>query len=374
MKRGHKRLLLFEIVIFVILILNSFVWNILSSYTTSVFLFIILISFKFLFGFERDKHRYLKDLIMETLIFLFVFFILYYLFGVVISFYKADNYLTFYGLTKFIIPTALYLVLREFARYMFMCKSEGSKLLFITSVSLFVLFDVTTALYFGQFTSNYNVFLFVALALLPAISTNIALSYYVNRTGYKPLMLYALVLGLYQYIFPIVPNPSEYVVAVVTFILPIIYAYRLYIFYRKEHEREVVRDYKKKRYLPLVITSFVTLVLVYLTCGYFNFWVIAVASGSMSPKIDKGDAVIIEKLDKNDPLKAGQVIAFKYEGIIVVHRLVEIKEDNGITYYYTKGKKKKKRDNFYLKKSDIVGIVNHKIPLIGAPTVWINEL
>ena len=375
MKRGYKRLLVFEAVIFVILILNSFVWNILSSYTTGAFLFLVLVAFKFLFGFERDKHRYLKDLLMEVSIFLFAFFILYYLFGVLISFYKADNYMTFYGITRFILPTAIYLALREIARYMFMSKAEGSKLLFITTVTMFVLFDVTTALYFRQFTSNYNIFLFIALTLLPAISTNVVLSYYTRRTGYKPLMLYALVLGLYQYIFPIVPNPSEYILAVVTFMLPVLFGYRLYVFYRREHEREIVRKSKKKRYLPLAITSAVTLGLVYLTCGYFHFWVIAIASGSMAPSIDKGDAVIIEKIDsKKDSLKKGQVVAFKYDGIIVVHRLVDIKDDTGTEYFYTKGDANSKPDNFYLTKDKIIGVVNHKIPFVGLPTVWVNEL
>ena len=89
MKRGYKRLLIFEILIFIILILNSFVWNILSSYTSSILLIIILVAFKLLFGFEKDKHRYLKDLLMEVFIFVFIFLMLFYLLGVIIS-YKVS--------------------------------------------------------------------------------------------------------------------------------------------------------------------------------------------------------------------------------------------------------------------------------------------
>jgi hypothetical protein len=31
-------------------------------------------------------------------------------------------------------------------------------------------------------------------------------------------------------------------------------------------------------------------------------------------------------------------------------------------------------DNFFLEEKNIIGTVNFKIPYIGVPTVWINEL
>ena len=80
MKRGYKRLLFFEMFLFIILILNSFVWNILSNYMMIIYLIIVILLFKLFFGFEKDRHRYLKDIIMEFVIFLLTFFVLYYLF------------------------------------------------------------------------------------------------------------------------------------------------------------------------------------------------------------------------------------------------------------------------------------------------------
>ena len=56
------------------------------------------------------------------------------------------------------------------------------------------------------------------------------------------------------------------------------------------------------------MTGIITIILVYLTSGYFHFWAIAVASGSMSPKIEKGDVVIIEKLDEGEEKNLKKVL------------------------------------------------------------------
>ena len=257
MKRGYKKLLIFELVIFAILILNSFVWNILSSFRISMFLLIALMAFKYIFGFEKDKRRYTKDLIMEVIIFLAIFFILYYLFGVLISFYKTGNHYTIIGLRDFILPTALYIFLKEYFRYMVICKSEGSKLLFITAIIMFVSLDITTALYFRNFNTSYSTFLFVALTLLPAISSNTILCYFTNKTGYKPLIIYSCILSLYTYLVPIAPNPNQYILSIIRFLLPIILGYRFYKFLQKDYDREVRRDYRKKHIAPIAIATFI---------------------------------------------------------------------------------------------------------------------
>ena len=139
--------------------------------------------------------------------------------------------------------------------------------------------------------------------------------------------------------------------------------------------RSTQSDYSKKRISLLLGSLVFTIVLVYFTSGYFHYHAIAVASGSMNPEIKKGDVVIVEKIDDNySSLNIGDVIAFKYEKVIIVHRIVNIVKDRGHYYFYTKGDANKKEDNFSIKEDMIEGKVNVKIPLIGLPTVWLNEL
>ena len=374
MKRGYKRLLFFEMFLFIILILNSFVWNILSNYMMIIYLIIVILLFKLFFGFEKDRHRYLKDIIMEFVIFLLTFFVLYYLLGIIIGFARTGNYYTLYGIEKFIFPTICYIILRELLRYGIMCKAQGNRLLIIITIILFILLDISNTIYLNNFSTSYKVLVFIGLSLLPAISNNIVFSYFTLKMGYKPIIFYALIMGLYQYLLPIIPNPDEYLSSVINFLLPIILCYRLYLFYKKDMDEEVMRDYHRKRFFPLLIPLFIVIVLVYFSSGYFRYWAIAVATGSMHPVINKGDVVIIKKIDNYDTLKKGDVIAFHYNNVMIVHRIINIVEDRNDMYFYTKGDANEEDDNFAIKKNMIVGVVNTRIPFVGVPTVWLNEL
>ena len=113
----------------------------------------------------------------------------------------------------------------------------------------------------------------------------------------------------------------------------------------------------------------------YFTSGYFKYHAVAVASDSMKPAIDKGDVVIIKRIDNQYKIiKKGDVIAFEYSNVIIIHRVVNIVHDRGEYFFYTKGDNNKENDNFVIKEEMVEGIVENKIPFIGFPTVWINEL
>ena len=375
MKRGYKRLLIFELIMFFILVLNSFFWNILGSYSTVIFLLLTIVIFKKLFGIERDKHRYTQDIIFDTIIFLLIFFLLYYLFGIVIGFAKTDNYYSLEGIKTFIIPVILTTIIKEFLRYQVIMKSEGSKLLTILTVIMFILLDVTNPIYYNGFANKYDSFIFVALTLLPSISTNIVCSYLTYKVGYKPNLVYLLVINLYQYLLPIIPNPNEYIASIVNFLLPILLGYKLSGFFRLAIDEEVERDYNKKTMISLIIPTIIVIVLVYFTSGYFKYYAVAIASGSMEPEIYKGDVVIVEKLDGDlSKLKKGQVIAYRYHGIIVVHRIIKILNENGEYFIYTKGDANSNEDNYVVEQSMVLGKVNVRLPFVGLPTVWLNEL
>ena len=95
----------------------------------------------------------------------------------------------------------------------------------------------------------------------------------------------------------------------------------------------------------------------------------------MFPKIKKGDIVIIEKFDGNfEDLEIGQVLAYRYGNVIVVHRLVNIVLDNGEYYFYTKGDANSSIDNYAIEEEMVIGTVSLKVPYIGLPTVWLNEI
>ena len=375
MKKGYKRMLIFQFFLFLVLIFNSFVSSILTRYNMILFLIIALVMFKIFFGFEKDRHRYVKDVIFEVVIFLLIYFILFYLLGIIIGFARTDNYFSFTGFKNFIIPLVLLFIFKEYLRYMMLSKSEGSRLLNITTVILFIVLDISNAIYYNNFSNSYDGFIFVALSLLPAISSNIACSYITMKSGYKPVMLYLLVTNLYKYLLPIIPDPNEYILSIIDLMLPLLLAYRLYRFFQKDKDEIPDRKYRKRQIGSLIPAVLIAIIAVYFTSGYFKYYAVAIASGSMVPNINKGDIVIVEKIDgKYNELEVGQVIAFKYNEVIVVHRLINIIEDNGHYYFYTKGDANSDPDNYAIEENMIIGTVDLRIPYLGLPTVWLNEL
>ena len=140
----------------------------------------------------------------------------------------------------------------------------------------------------------------------------------------------------------------------------------------------IIRNYKKSAVILLILPIILTIIIIYFVSGYFKYYALAIASGSMYPVFDRGSVVITEqindKYDNYNKLKEGEIIAFKAEKNIVVHRLIRIVKVEDEIYYYTKGDANKEEDDFLIKKENIIGIVRFKIPYIGYPTVWFSEI
>ena len=374
MKRGYKRILIFDVILIIMLLLNSFSLNLLSRYGMLLFLLVIIFAFWKLFGFEKDRHRYVKDIIFDIALFLFLFFIIYYLLGIIIGFTKT-NYYNIESIFTFIVPIILYVIIREIFRYMIMCKSDGNTLVTAVTIIVFILLDITSLVYYVNFTSKVQIFKFIALTLLPAISSNVVFSWMTKKTGYKPIIFYALITELYNFLLPVVPNPSEYLISIINFLLPVILGWKTYLFFKKDFDEDVRRKYNKKRALILCGPAVITVIFVYLTSGYFHYYAVAIASGSMTGTINKGDVVLIEKIDRKfDSLKKGEIIAYRKDNRIIVHRLVTIIKEKDTYYFYTKGDANSDIDNFVIEENMVIGTIRGKAPYIGWPAVWLSEL
>lgn len=376
MKNNYKKMIIFELIIMLLLLFNSFINNVLSNYVMIIFLLIVLFIFNKLFVIEKQNKRYVKDIILSITIFFLTFFILYYLFGLVIGFAKT-NYYNFDGILKYIIPTIALILIKEFLRFQIILKINNNKKLTILTILLFVLIDITTSIFYKDLTSISDVFYLVALYLLPSIVNNLFLTYLTDKVGYKPSIYYLLIIKLYNYLLPVVPNPSEYIYSVINLFIPIVLYLIIKQKFKKESDEQVIsiRD-KNNVYSSLILPTIIAIVLVYFTCGEFKYSMVAIASGSMSPEIKKGDAVIIEKLSnkKISELKKGDIIAYKYSDVLIIHRIEKIEIAGDKYYFYTKGDANSDIDEWIVEDNMIVGKINLIIPYLGKPTVWVRSL
>ena len=378
--KSYYTIFLFETVVMFFVILNSFNSSLSNVYVLPFILFICDLIFFLVLGSEKSNKRLNKIIDFDVFMFLMVFLILYYLFGIIIGYAKSNNYLTLYGLTVFIIPTILKIVFKEHLRKLILTKSGNNKFLIIYTVLLFIMIDILPALSMLKMSNMHDVFIFIALVLLPSITFNISATYINMKVGYMPVIIYLLIFSLYQYVVPIVPNPSEYLKAVIDFILPILILFKVRKIVNKysDEDKEIDRNYKKSAIILLIIPIILTIIIIYFVSGYFKYYALAIASGSMNPVFDRGSVVIIEqvndKYDNYNKLKEGKIIAFKAEKNTVVHRLIRIVNVGDEIFYYTKGDANKKEDDYLIKKENIIGIVKFTIPYIGYPTVWFSEI
>lgn len=374
MKRGEKNLLIYCLIVLLILLINSFVYNFLSGLYFSLFMGICLLVFKLIFGFEKSNFRVSKEVLLDTIIVVLVFFLGYYLFGIIITFAKTGNYFTWGGIKNYILPTILTVIFKEILRFNFLIKVDGKKRLILLSLLTFIFVDITNVIYLGNFSTASSTFKLTALNILPAISYNIYATYTSINTGYKSIIVYALVIGLYTYIIPIIPNAGEYLLSIIRFLLPVVLLYRVYNTVKNESDEKIEREYNKKDYVGLILASIFVVILVYFSSGYFKYHAIAIATGSMSPAIERGDVVIVKKTKDYENLQEGEVIAYNYHNVIVVHRLARKVKVDDEYYFYSRGDANRVEDNYIVKQDMIEGVVKVRIPLIGMPTVWLNEL
>ena len=96
--------------------------------------------------------------------------------------------------------------------------------------------------------------------------------------------------------------------------------------------------------------------------GYKPFIVL---SGSMETEIHKGDLIIVKEIEPSD-LVLEDVIAFRdAEGTVTTHRIIDIVDKDGITYFITKGDNNSSQDQNLVEFDDVEGIYVGRIPNIG---------
>ncbi len=121
--------------------------------------------------------------------------------------------------------------------------------------------------------------------------------------------------------------------------------------------------------LPIVIITSVLMVKSLTTPtdipSLFNYSPLIIKSDCMSPEINPGDLIVIKKSD-NSKEKNGQIISFKWNNFIITHRIIDIiTDESDITKYRTKADNSCIVDAKLVENSEILGIYQFKIPVMG---------
>lgn len=116
--------------------------------------------------------------------------------------------------------------------------------------------------------------------------------------------------------------------------------------------------------LPITIFNIVLLVKSYIspdkTPSFLGLKTYVVVSGSMVPKLNIGDVIIVKSVEK-DELEIGDIISFRINDSIITHRIVDIVDDK----FQTKGDYNNTPDTDLVQYENIEGKCYLVIPYLG---------
>ena len=331
-------------------------------------------------GYRKNRDTVLSQNVLKfTIFYLLLFGIVIYGLGFIVGFLKNAYSREFFTLFDNILAPILIYGLIEFIRYIFIWANKDKKLFIILVTIVLISLELVFRIR-GVDTFDFeSIFRLTATTILPVIVKNIFFSYICYHVGFKPVLIYRFLVDIiYVYIVPIIPDIGEYVQSVISISLPIIIYINIYEMIDTNCNKPRPLIMKDKLHPMDFAVGFVLIVLIVLVSGIFPLYMIGIGSTSMTPAINKGDAVIIRKTNKDSSIKEGDIIAFNKsekgsKSVTVVHRVTKVDKKNGRNVYMTKGDANKTDDSNYVTDTQVKGVVKIRIPFIAYPTIMFND-
>ena len=379
-KFNKKTIVIYSLILVYILFSNIFGYKYYSTIMTSVInpLFYIITFIISILLSNADHNQRIKAKVnkYQTMFILIIsYLIIYVLLGLFLGYVKSIYSHAFLGILKNIWDYIIPIIFIELIRNILVRNSCNSKIVFLIIVLLFTLIDIDL-FNIISLTNKAEIFKSTFSIILPAVIKNLSLTYISKTSGYTTNLIYLLPQKLTNIILPIFPDLDWYFISLLGILLPV------FAFIIIKHLDDKIESSKSKSRIkkekPIRIIILITPLIIFclFVAGIFKYKPTAIVSNSMHPIFDRGDVVIVEKLDrkKRKNLKKYDIIEYKLNNIIVAHRIIHIEKHNdGSILYITKGDNNNTADNEKVSSNQINGIVKFRVPKVGYPSVWLND-
>lgn len=325
---------------------------------------------------NKIRLKYKTDKIQTILIIVMIYLMFYFISGLFFGYAKSPYSHTLIGIIKNIWSFLIIIIFEEYVRYTLVNNCAKNKLFYFLITLLFILVEINFSSFDNNFVSGESGFKYISSELIPIIARNILFTYLTSISGYGAVLAYRLPIMFANIILPIFPDLNWFIVALYELVLSLIVFLIINYYQGKKVERIVKRRIKKQnpaKNIPFILFLFI---FVGFVAGFFKYMPIAVMSNSMAKLINRGDLVVIKKLNKDEikSLKQYDIIEYKLDKDVIIHRIIKIeKKSDGSLRYITKGDNNNAQDNKYVLENQIMGKVRIKIPYIGYPIVYLND-
>lgn len=323
---------------------------------------------------SHTKERYKNYFKLWALICGIIYIFGYMLTGIINEFGTNPNSFDMYETILKMVTEIFKIIGRESIRFFILNRTyKKYKKFFSLNILFIMLFSEISLIQILKLSDFQTVFIFVIQILAPLFAKNIFLNYISAYSNILSSVIYASFLSLFLLVLPIIPEVQWLFTGLVGTLLPLF----SYVIVSTAYETMIsgYKVYRKKsrEVFSWVLVSLMSISLIWFSVGVFDIFPSVIVTGSMEPLIRPGDMALLHKITEADQikrLKIGDVIQFEREdGMIVLHRVIEIVVSDGVIAYRTKGDNNNTADQELVRGQNIRGTLYKVIPKIGIPTL-----
>ena len=359
-------------IVFVSLLVSLFVGEGISRVMTAIMLIPLTIVTCILIKKRAIYSVSKKEVLLLMAVLGVIYIVLNHMSGIWFGYGKALSFRSTQVLLKYVLPITAIIIAMEIIRSVLL--AQKNKVVGIVCYLSCVMADMLMYSNIRGITS-FNKFMdLVGLTLLPAITANFLYHHLSKRYGCLPGMIYRLLTTLYVYFIPTAPLMTDALSSVIKIVVPVgLLFFVSAMFDKSKKEKAARRKTGKWSYVGTAVAVVVMVSIAMLISCQFRYGALVIATESMTGEINKGDMIVYDSY-RDQSIREGQVIVFQRNKSKIVHRVVEIKNINGETRYYTKGDANEDRDEGYVQEHEIIGLTDIKVAFVGYPTLWLREL
>jgi signal peptidase len=380
-----KCVVLIVLIIVIYIIESSTISEIINTQVFSyvlkplLWLGVVLIIWQFPRVRAKSKLKQLNSINGWAFIFAFIFIVASFVIGFFVDGLGKSPYShSLIGILLNILSVGTALIGRELVRsYLVNSMAKKENYIVFISIALFMTITMTSFSSITNLKGYEDLVKFLAQYVASDFSHNLFATYLVFIGGPLPSIIY---LGLIQgvhWLSPFLPNHQWITAALVGVMCPVFSLTAMQNIYMKESRQLKVKDKDDESALSWIITSLLSIGIIWFSVGVFPIYPSVIATGSMEPMIKPGDLILVKKIadmEGVNRLNVGDVMQFKRGSILITHRIVDIIEnETAEKSYRTKGDNNSAEDSELVRPEDIKGTIVYVVPKIGWPTLLIKS-
>ncbi len=376
----NRRIILLYLMLFVYIVINNIMMQSEFVYYNSIIispllLVTIVIYTYFLLPKAQRRIKYKYEKIQNVIIIVFIYMIIYFLSGLIFGYSYSIYSKDLLTLIKNIYTVVIIIFFSEYIRNKLVINSNDNYINNIIISIVLVLIPFNFSYFFRNIFPSIVGFKYIASQIIPSLIMSVTLTYLSRKCGLISTLICNLFLGLIAVVLPILPN----IPWILSSLLKIGLAMFLYFninYFELMYDRKYHRYLLNKNTKSTTILFIIVIILIMFILKFFKYYPISILSNSMENTFSRGDVAIIEKFDKRylEQIKINDIIYYKKYDKLIIHRIVNIELINNKVIITTKGDNNSDVDSWKVYEEDIIGIMKGKIPFLGYPAVWLNEV